>query len=473
MAIGSSTEVVSSAGQALRDLASSLMSIERQPLFDLQARQQNLSAQRDAYRSLGTKLSSLRRLAQEFAAPGSLSALRTMKVGDLADAPFHASARFTASAGRHDIQVLQLAANHGVASGTLLGGESTLAGNFAPGEAQTFRFQIVVGEISREVSFTVESGATDGDVLTAAAEAIRASGAGVQASVLSVGQGNRRLLLQSEIGGEAGRIQSISDIEGGLMARLGLTSLGSNDSFGSATVVAPSDAVVLFDGVEIRSESNTLTDVIPGVTISLTSTSDSSQVLSIERNADASVEKLQSLLSAFNATLDEVYAWTRPADEESGQARGILAGSSGLGNFRNSLRALVGQSYSTQDSTLGRLADLGISADRQGRLTLKEAEFRQVLQSDPEAVEELFNGENGLAVQIDAFLDRYLKTGGVFDRQQEAAQSRIDLYGRRITSTEEGLAVREKSLLQQLAQMQAAIGALTQQQSYLGSLFSA
>src|SRR5690606_38344291 len=130
MAIGSSTEVVSSAGQALRDLASSLMSIERQPLFDLQARQQTLSAQRNAYRTLGTKLSSLRRLIEDFAAPGALSALRTMKVGDLADAPFRATARFTANEGRHDIKVVQLAAHHGVASQSLPGQEATLAAAF-------------------------------------------------------------------------------------------------------------------------------------------------------------------------------------------------------------------------------------------------------------------------------------------------------------------------------------------------------
>lgn len=471
MAIGSSTEVVSSAGQALRDLASSLMSIERQPLFDLQARQQTLSAQRNAYRTLGTKLSSLRRLIEDFAAPGALSALRTMKVGDLADAPFRATARFTANEGRHDIKVVQLAAHHGVASQSLPGQEATLAAAFGPGDS-TFRFEIVVGGDAREVSVTTKNGATDAEVLTAVAEAIRASGAGVHASVLSVGAGSRRLLLQSATGGEAGRIESISDLEGDLMAKLGLTSLGSGESFGSATVVPPSDAIVLFDGVEVRSDSNTLVDVIPGVTLTLTSTSDSSHVLSVQRDADAAVKKLQELISAINSTLDEVYAWTRPADEESGQARGVLAGATGLGSFRNALRMMIGGSYATGDPALGRLADLGITADRQGRLTLKEAEFREALQSDPEAVEKLFNGENGLAVRIGEYLDEFTKTGGVLDRQQEAAQSRIDLYQRRITRAEEGLAVREKALLQQLAQMQSLIGSLSQQQSYLSSLFA-
>ena len=182
MAIGSSTEVVSSAGQALRELASSLMSIERQPLIDLQARQQSLAAQRDAFRTLGSKLSSLSRLVDDFAAPGSLSALRAMKVGDLADAPFRASARFTASAGRHDIKVLQLAAHHGVASQTLPGAEATLAAAFGPGSS-TFRFEVVVGGAAREISVTTENGATDAEVLTSVAEAIRASGTGVHASV--------------------------------------------------------------------------------------------------------------------------------------------------------------------------------------------------------------------------------------------------------------------------------------------------
>src|SRR5690606_36554514 len=154
-----------------------------------------------------------------------------------------------------------------------------------------------------------------------------------------------------------------------------------------------------FDGVEVRSDSNTLVDVIPGVTLTLTSTSDSSHVLSVQRDADAAVKKLQELISAINSTLDEVYAWPRPADEESGQARGVLAGATGLGSFRNALRMMIGGSYATGDPALGRLADLGITADRQGRLTLKEAEFREALQSDPEAVEKLFNGENGLAVR--------------------------------------------------------------------------
>ncbi|MEZ4654647.1 MAG: flagellar filament capping protein FliD [Candidatus Eisenbacteria bacterium] len=469
MAVGSTSQVQSSSGQALQQLVDSLMTIERQPLNELQARQDTITGQRDAYRTLSSKLSSLRTLVQDFSAPGTLSALHTMKVGDLADAPFQASAKFTASAGRHDIQVQQLAARHGVASQALTTDGTSLSS--LGGDTTTAQFQITVGGETHDISVAIESGATDGDILKAVVDAIDSSDAGVQASLVTVGKGQRRLLLQATQGGQDGRIQSITDLSGGLMAQLGLAGSESGDALLEATVVPPSDAVVQFDGVEIRSDSNTLTDVVPGITLTLTSTSDASQVLSVERDEDAAVAKLKELISAFNATIDQIYTLTRPADED-GQSRGILAGTSAFGNLRNALRLLVGQSVDTGGS-VSRLADLGITTDRQGRLTLKEADFREVLQSDPAAVEKLFNGENGLAVRLDGYLDGFLKTGGVIDQQRQAAQSRIDLYARRIASTEEGLAAREKSLLQQLAQVQTAIGSLSQQQSYLSSLFSA
>jgi flagellar hook-associated protein 2 len=381
-------DVTSAAGQSIRTLAAQLLSIERRPVDELNARKSAASQQLAGYRDVASKLSALRRIVEDFAAPGSLSALRTMTASAPEDAPFRASVSSTAAPARYDLQVDRLAARHALAS-SVFSNEGTELVAAAGLGGLALQFTIAANGETKDVSVTIPPEAKDGTVLRAAASALR--DAGFTASVVSIGGGRERLLLEAEESGRAGRITSITDAGGQLMARLGLAGAESAEAGLLATVRAGEDAAIVLNGLEIAAPSNVLVDVVPGLTLDLRKAEGAPFALDVTRDTETALRRTSELVQAFNAALDELYALTRPADDE-GNGRGILTGTIGLGSLRASFRGILGDLFGTASGERG-LSDLGITMNREGRLTLNEAGFKKAFESDPASLEELFNGD--------------------------------------------------------------------------------
>lgn len=461
-------EVVSAAGQELLDLTSSLMSLERRPLQQAQTTRNQVGSEISAQRSLASKLSSLRRVADDFAQIGALSPLRTFRVTGDGGGAYTATAGSTATVGTHSVQVIDLAARHSLASGVVEADGTALSS--ATAIDRTFRFEVTVGGVATEISVEVEADATDDKVLRAVVDAIDRSGADITASVVRVSDTERKLLVQATNSGTAAAITSIRDLDGALFSTLGMGKGTNGEGQLTGTVQAAADARLVIDGLEITSSKNQIDNVISGVSVQLTSQTTGATSLEVTRDPDAIIGSIQSLVDSYNSALDEIRNSTRPSDD-TGANRGILATNSAFRSLRTVLRNLVTAPLELESGTK-TLSNIGITADREGRISLKESTIRSLLQSDPESVEEILGGENGMASRLAGVLDGYSKVGGIVDQQITAAERRQKLYDTRISSLTETLALREQSLFNQLAQMQAAIGSLTSQQNYLSSYFA-
>ena len=461
-------EVVSAAGQELLDLTEALMSLERRPLEQAQASRSLVDSQISASRSLSSKLSSLRRLADDFAQIGALSPLRSFQISGDSSGAFTATAGSTASAGIHSVQVLALATRHSLASGVINTKGKDLAA--AASVENKFTFEVTAGGETTQIEVEVDADADDDTILRAVVSAIDRSSAAIAASIARVGDSERKLLIQAEDSGSAAAITSIKDVEGSIISRLGLGKGLTKDGELGGTVQAASDASLVIDGLEISSSSNKIDDVISGVSLQLSAVTTGTASIEVARNPDTILGELKSFVDSYNTTLDEIRTATRPSDD-SGANRGILADDTSFRLLRTSLRKLISDPV-TLDSGTKTLASIGISVDREGRISLNESTLRSVLETDPETVENIIGGENGVAGRLAGLLESYSKTGGIVDRQLDAAERRRALYDARIASLNETLKVREQGLFQQLAELQAAIGTLSSQQSYLASYFA-
>lgn len=460
-------EVVSAAGQELLDLTASLMTLERRPLEQAQATRSVVASQLSAQRSLASKLSSLRRLSEDFAQVGALSPLRSFAVSGDAGGAFTATAGSTATPGIHSVQVLGLAARHSLASAAVTADGTTLSE--AAALDRTFRFTVTAGGVTTEISVAVENGADDEAVLDAVVGAIDRSGAGLTASVARVSDGERKLLLQAEASGTAARITELRDVEGSLLRSLGLG--GSSDGSLGGTVQEAADARFVVDGLEMTAGSNRIENAISGVNLQLSALTTGVASIEVTRDPEAILEEVQAFVDSYNEALDEIRTATRPSDE-TGANRGLLADNTAFRALRTSLRSLANDPVTLASGAVKTLATLGITADREGRLSIKEATLRDALETDPETVEEVMGGENGVAARLAGVLESYSRVGGIVDRQIDATESRQALYDSRIATLTETLALREESIFQQLAELQALIGTLVNQQNYLSSFFS-
>ncbi|GBD21348.1 Flagellar hook-associated protein 2 [bacterium HR28] len=220
------------------------------------------------------------------------------------------------------------------------------------------------------------------DSLSTILNRINSSNAGVTASYDATSD---RVVLTAKTTGSL-RI-TVSDT-GNLAAALGLDpnqqQLGQN-------------AVYSLDGGATwqYSTSNTISDVIPGVTLTLTRTTSSPYSFTVEPNADAAVSAVKRFVEQFNSVLSFIAEKT--AYDATTKTAGTLLGDSAVRAVESTLRRLVTSPAIGVSGRYRTLADVGISfgavgsaVGSTGQLQLDENKLRAALQENPDAVFELF-----------------------------------------------------------------------------------
>jgi len=233
-----------------------------------------LESQDTAISSLGTLFSSL---TNDISALTDFQGILAEKTGSSSDTNVLTltAADNTAVAGTHTITVKNLA--------------TTSSGYLAPitdaSDLLSGAITVQVGSGGTPQKITLN---TNDDTLAGLASAINSSSAGVTASVLTDSSGSR-LSLVSGTSGAAGTIvvsaNSIVD-----------TSNSKTALNYSASPVVPMDASLTVDGVNLTSASNTVANLIPGVTFQLTAPSAS--------ESDGSLEQIQVVIGNDNSGIE-------------------------------------------------------------------------------------------------------------------------------------------------------------------------
>jgi flagellar hook-associated protein 2 len=297
------------------------------------------------------------------------------------------------------------------------------------------------------------------------------------------------LSFTSRIAGASGELTIDARGAGGAGADLGLT-----------TLTKGADAQILFgsgdpaQGLLIERPSNTLTDVLPGVTIELHDASDEPVSLTISRDTAAISKAVKGLVTAFNdaiGTIDEYDSY-----DAGTQSRGPLLGSPTTSRVRAALLNLVQGPALGIDGRFSRLADVGIGLGPGSELVLDEAAFLAAYEEDPDSVEELFTAFEasstsvqeiapgvtisrteqeftslGFAELLDRLLDDLTHSlDGTLTLADRTLQDQIDLTNERIEDFDERLEARREQLRREFAAMESALARLHLQSQALQSL---
>ncbi|HSV26367.1 MAG TPA: flagellar filament capping protein FliD [Sedimentisphaerales bacterium] len=128
----------------------------------------------------------------------------------------------------------------------------------------------------------------------------------------------------------------------------------------------------------IARSSNTVTDVIPGVTLDLFSTG--SVNLTVARDSASVKEKVQSLIEAYNAVVQHIR--DNSSYDASTRVAGILMGNRTVSSIREMIRnPLVSQAagFAAGRNSLAMPANIGLSFNRDGVLSLDSELFDRAL----------------------------------------------------------------------------------------------
>ncbi len=151
------------------------------------------------------------------------------------------------------------------------------------------------------------------------------------------------------------------------------------------------NAVVRYEGIELESPTNELTDLIAGVTLSLKGVTDQGRPVSVkvEQDLPRTSVKVKELVDGLNQVFKFFQAQNK-LDEKS-DTRGTLGGDYGIRMAETRLRSALQENYLNVDDqrVIRSLADLGIQFTRNGTLSYDEKKLTHALDANFEDVVQL------------------------------------------------------------------------------------
>lgn len=471
----------------LEGLVTSIMAVERRPLAGLQADQRTLSLRSATLSDLKSALSALRSKAQALTQAGTLSPFQAKAVSSSSATVATATASPSALAAVHTLSVSQLAKLSTVVSKQLTGSATdvvTAEGIGAKSVKITYDgTDPATSGTAVTVNVTLNAGETNNTILTNLATAINNNstlGAKVSASVVNDTATTARLVLTSKQTGQANKVR-VADTTGTLLSTIGLNSeiasVGTAGGFLYADTVL--DAKFTLDGLAITRSSNSVSDVLTGVTINLLGLSTSDVTLTVSADKTSMKASVQAFLDAYNKalkflrerTLVKVSATTSGASstEVNSVIRGPLAGEMTYGSLTSNLRSDAGGSVSSaQTGNPALLADVGITAASDGTLAISDTtKLDSAIDTKLSGLTDLFASTGGVATRLITRLDGFANSGGMIDGSLSTVTSKANNINKQIATLTDRLGRREAALRKQLLGLQKALSALSAQRFVL------
>jgi flagellar hook-associated protein 2 len=224
------------------------------------------------------------------------------------------------------------------------------------------------------------------------------------------------------------------------------------------------DAIVTVDGQTLVRTSNTITDAIPGVTLTLGAAEAGTAIdVTVARDLAATEGTMRQFVDAYNAI--------RAFFDEQREPGAPLAGNSALravvDSFTAALRTAAEGNQTYTNATLA-----GVTLDRFGRLTFNANTFRTAVTERPAEIEALF-GFAGIGTAFLNATDNATRfgTGPIPTQIQGIDSARIRLRQREADALRR-LEDRRASMVQQFTRMEEALARLNAQGSWLASQMS-
>lgn len=451
-------------GLDVNSIVTQLVAIEKQPLQPLQTKASTLQTQLSLYGMIQSQVSALGDAADALAQSAGWSAQVATSSNPAA---VNVSASSAASSTAFSLSVTQLAraqttGSQNVGIDTVLGA-STDTGNLTIDVGSWATGSFVAGGSPVTVALT------GSDTLTTAANKINAASAGVTATVLRSG-GQERLVFQSSTTGVAAGFRIASSGFSGLDS-LSFTNQSNPLASSSGMVLGQSgiNAVASLNGVGIESASNTLTNVVPGLTLQLAQVTTAPVQITVAQDQTAIQKNIQTFAEAYS-TLSTTL--TNSTKYVPGGKSGALQGDSTTVGLQNLLRSIVGSS--STGSAYSRLSEVGLEQQADGSLKLNTTKLTASM-TDMSNLKNLFatdnsnNATNGFGLKVRDFARGLVKFDGAVVNKSTAIQGAIT----RNSSEQDRVNQRAALVETQLRKQYSALDAQMAKMNALGSYVTA
>ena len=419
-------------GIDIEGILQQLGEIERQPIVVLEAKREELDVELSAFGTVKSSLSSFQTAA---AVLGSNTDFGAFVATSSDEAVFTATASNGAIAENHDIEVESLATNHRLASDLFSSADNTVSSGTLSLSTGESSFDIVIDNNNNSL-VALRNAINDAITNTF-----------VSASIINV-EGGARLILTAKETGTEGKINVEFD-DGNLLA---------NNDITFTEVTEATDASLIVHGFQVTRSSNTISDVIDGVTLNLTgegnSTLDTTRDLTSLKTA---LDEFVTTFNAMNTSLTQVAQTDLQGDQ---LPRGV----------EQQMRNLFFEAVDLGEGDTASALDMGLSFDRYGKLSLNSARYEAALEQGVERFVDVFSKNDiGISSRFTDLVDEYTQSGGIIAAREDGVGTRKSSIDSQIERLEYRLEKTNTRLRAQFTAMDLAVTNLQSTSSFLTS----
>lgn len=341
------------------------------------------------------------------------------------------------------------------------------------------QLQITVTDPSKYITIGSDTGTLVTELNIATTKLKGASGT-VTASVFSPTTTTSQLSITSKQSGYDNRILSLTDNPGSsVLASVGLN-LGATrtvfvqnaglDTAGYVYDPTLLNAKFQFNGLSLERNSNTITDLVTGGTITLKSVmqvADPTVSLSVSNDVASVKAKIQDFITKFN----DVYTSIKSQSASTKTGRGVFVGDSNASTLLSMLYSIPYSAVSgISTSQINTLSKLGITFDTTSGLSISNStQLENAITNSGDQVAALFNSTNGIATTLYKRITPYLGTYGYLGKAKKNFNNSINSLNDSMTAAQSRIDKSSATLRNQYLKMQAQLSELLSTQSYFSS----
>ncbi len=460
MAITSSTSTAIDVPSLVRQL----MAVERQPIDKLTAKVASYETKISSFGTLKGLVSSFQTATQSLN-----SNLQKLSATPSDPSALSATAASTAVLGTYSVNVSQLAQSQNVVAAGQTS-SSTAIGDGGMATTVTFDLGTISGGTltngvysgasftsngSGSASITIDS---SNNTLEGIRDAINAASAGVTATIVNDGSGTPyRLALTSSSTGVSNSIKiTTSGGDGAIGDLLGYDPAGTQNL---TQTLAAQNAQLTVNGIAITSASNSVSEAIQGVTLTLKNTTATAANLTIARDTAAINTAASGFVEAYNALSSQIKS------SSAYGTGGVLAGDSTLRFMQDQMRGIFNTPPS--DGTLTTLGQIGISFQQNGSLQLDSSKFNSALTENFSNVQNLVSSPTGIVTRLEAWTRSALETGGLIDTRSQGLTKSVENFNEDIDKLEYRMVAIEKKYRAEYTKLNLLLSSMNSTSTFL------
>lgn len=423
MATTSTTGSVTTTGLSglpISDLLEKLETAEKTKLTPLATKQAANTAKITAYGTVKSTLTNLQTATTALSKAATFSAVKATVTGT----GVAAASDTTAVPGSYQVVVTSLAAAQSLATTGVADKAAAISGSgtmtLTNGAGKSFDIAIA-----------------DGSSLADIRNSINSAKAGVSASIVSTGDATNpyKLVMTAGSTGTDAAVTSSFSGTGDLSTLLSTSANG-----GSMTELQTAkNAAFTVNGMPITSKTNTVSDAIQGVTLTISQEGSSS--IDVAQDTTTIKASINAFVTAYNAMVTSNKSLT--AYNADSTLSGKLLGDGTLRGIQSDIRSAINN---TQPGLYTNMAQFGIALGADGKLTVDDTKLTKALTDTPTDVSNFFSGSK--------------ETGGIgFAKAMGNKLTTILQSGGKLDTVTSGLTTTNKSLEDQYSRLEDTIAA--------------